>query len=129
MKKATCVAVMTAMACLALTTTTYANSNAHVEQTVRAYFKDAPVMVNIARCESRFQHFDPSGPNGLKTNPSPKSSASGVFQILLKTHGPKAAKLGFDIKTVEGNLGYAKYLYKRNGTSDWKESRHCWKKS
>ena len=129
MKKATYVAVMTAMLSLALTTTTYANQNAQVEQMVRAYFKDAPVMVKIAKCESGFKHFDPNGPNGLNTNPDPRSSASGVFQILLKTHGPKARRLGFDITTVKGQLGYARHLYKLGGTRDWKESRSCWKRT
>lgn len=127
MKKVTYVAVMTAMVILALTTTTYANPNAQVERVVRAYFRDLPVMVNIAKCESGFEHFDPSGPNGLNTNPDPRSSASGVFQILLKTHGPKAHRLGLDITTVAGQLGYARHLYKRGGTSDWKASKACWR--
>lgn len=114
---------------LALATTTHAGSNAGVERAVRAHFKDAPVMIRIAKCESGFRHFDPQGPNGLLTNPSPKSSASGVFQILLKTHGQKARRLGFDLKTVNGQLGYARHLYRQNGTRDWSASRHCWRGS
>ena len=114
------------IASLALSTATYANQNGYVEQQVRAYFKDAPVMIKIAKCESGFTHFDSRHPSGLRTNPSPRSSASGVFQILLKTHGKTAARLGFDIRTVKRQLGYARYLYRQNGTSDWNASRSCW---
>lgn len=127
MKKKTCVAVKIAtVLSLALTTATYANPNRGVEQQVRTYFKDAPVMVRIAKCESGFLHYDPKRPSRLRKNPDPRSSASGVFQILLKTHGPDARKLGFDITTIKGQLGYAKHLYKQRGTRDWNESRACW---
>lgn len=109
-------------------TSTYINpvTNAGVQETVQSYFSDLPVMARIARCESGFKHFDAGGPNGLVTNPNPRSSASGVFQILLKTHGPEAAKLGLDIKTVDGQLRYARHLYEQNGTRDWNASRNCW---
>lgn len=111
---------------LAFANTAHAESNVGVEQAVRTYFADLPVMVKIAKCESGFEHFDPDEPNGLNTNPAPNSSASGVFQILLKTHGPAAAALGFDITTIQGQLDYARYLYNQNGTRDWKATQHCW---
>lgn len=114
------------VAALALTTTAHASRNQDVERQVRSYFKDIPVMVRIAKCESGFRHYDPRHPSGLLTNPSPRSSATGVLQILLKTHGPNARRLGFDLKTVKGQLGYAKHLYKQNGTRDWNASRSCW---
>ena len=119
---------MAALASLAFTTTTYASvdPNEHVERAVREYFKGVPVMVRIAKCESGFEHFNPTEANGLNNNPSPSSSAAGIFQILLKTHGPKARRLGLDITTVRGQLGYANHLYRKNGTNDWKMSRRCW---
>lgn len=119
---------MAALASLAFTTTTYASvdPNERVEQAVREYFRDIPVMIRIAKCESGFKHFDPDEPNGLNNNPSPKSSAAGVFQILLKTHGPKARGMGLDIKTVKGQFGFARYLFRRSGTKDWTPSRKCW---
>lgn len=123
--KVICVLLGIAIA-MAVATTTHASSNAGVEQAVRTYFADLPVMVKIARCESSFEHFDPKGPNGLNTNPASNSSASGVFQILLKTHGPEAARLGFDLKTIEGQLKYARHLYNKGGTRDWNSSRRCW---
>ncbi len=127
MNKKTCVAVKIAIvASLALTTATYANPNHNVEAQVRAYFKDAPVMVRIAKCESEFLHYDPKRPGRLNKNPDPRSSASGVFQILLKTHGRAARRIGANLQTVEGQLRYAKHLYRQNGTRDWKASRPCW---
>lgn len=124
-KKRQCVAMVGAiLASLAITTATYANPR--IERLVRSYFKDAPVMVRIAKCESGFHHYDPHRPSRLLTNPDPRSSASGVFQILLKTHGPTAAKLGIDLRTVEGQLQYARHLYRQNGTRDWTASRSCW---
>ena len=128
MIRMTCVAVMVALASLAFTTTTYASvdPNERVDQAVREYFRGTPVMVRIAKCESGFKHFDPDEPNGLNNNPSPSSSAAGIFQILLKTHGPKARGMGLDLRTVNGQLGYARYLYRHNGTRDWKATRKCW---
>lgn len=94
-----------------------------VEEYVRQEFPDAPVMVAIARCESRFRQFDSTGVV-LK---NPTSSARGVFQVMTSIHAAYAkAKLGLDVYTLEGNVGYARYLYERNGTRDWNASKACW---
>ena len=64
MKKTTQYAVMASIvAALALTTTAHASRNQDVERQVRSYFKDIPVMVRIAKCESGFRHYDPRHPN------------------------------------------------------------------
>src|SRR5690606_28333269 len=44
----------------------------------------------------------------------------GVFQIDENLHKNTALSLGFDIYTVDGNLGYAKYLYTMQGATPWK---------
>lgn len=119
------VAMMAAIS-LTLITTTHAAVNPTVETRVQNYFRDAPVMVRIAKCESGFVHYDPSRPDGVLKNPN--SSARGVFQILTSAHGKRAKRLGHDLWTLEGNLAYAKYLYRQNGTRDWNASRHCWGK-
>ena len=68
-----------------------------VEQYVREYFKDAPVMAEIARCESRFRQYDSAG-RVLRNEQG--SSAMGVFQIMASIHAASAKKnLGFDIYT------------------------------
>lgn len=97
-----------------------------VEEFVREYFKDAPVMIDIARCESRFRQFDSAG----KVLKNPSSSAMGAFQIMASLHAKNAENsLGVSIYDLEGNAAYARYLYERNGTRDWNASKHCWGKS
>lgn len=97
-----------------------------VEEYVREYFKDAPVMIEIARCESRFRQFDSKG-NVLK---NPTSTAMGAFQIMASLHAGSAQKnLGLNVYDLEGNAAYARYLYEKNGTRDWNASKHCWGKS
>lgn len=96
------------------------------EQYVRQYFKDTPVMIEIAHCESGFRQLDNLG-NPIKNHGG--SSATGVMQIMASIHEEDAKKLGFDINTLEGNVGFAKHLYDRYGTKPWeadKNSKNCW---
>jgi len=94
-----------------------------VEQTVRAKFANAKVLIQVARCESRFRHYDS---RGRVLRNAQGSSAVGVMQIMSSVHKRTAEKLGYDIYTLDGNLGYALYLYKHQGTAPWNESKHCW---
>lgn len=97
-----------------------------VEEYVREYFADAPVMVAIAKCESQFRQYDKDG-NILK---NPTSSAIGVFQIMASIHQESAdADLGLDITNVQGNAGYARHLYEKQGTVPWNASKACWGKT
>lgn len=97
-----------------------------VEEYVREYFKDEPVMIDIARCESRFRQFDSAG----KVLKNPNSSAMGAFQIMASIHAGSANKnLGLNIYTLQGNAAYARYLYDNYGTSPWNASKACWGKS
>jgi len=100
-----------------------------VEEYVREYFADVPVMIEIAKCESEFRHFNKNGQvlkNGLG------SSATGMFQIMASIHQPVAEKLGLDIYTMQGNAAYARYLYEKQGTKPWEadlKSKNCWGKT
>jgi hypothetical protein len=96
-----------------------ANAEA-VEKYVR---KHAPELVGIARCESRFRQYNQ---NGSPLYNAGGSSAVGVMQIMSSAHNRRAKSLGFDIKTLEGNVGYAKVLYQEQGKQPWKASRRCW---
>jgi hypothetical protein len=97
-----------------------------VEQYVRDYFVDEPVMAEIASCESHFKQFGADG----QVVKNPKSSAVGIFQIMSSIHSTFAdEKLGLDIYTIQGNLAYAKYLYSKDGTAPWNASKSCWGKS
>ncbi|MDP3661465.1 MAG: hypothetical protein Q8R17_01255 [bacterium] len=94
-----------------------------LEQYVRDYFADNPVLSEIAKCESRFRHFDR---NGVLRGDYDRNDV-GVMQINERYHAERAQKLGFDIKTLEDNLSYAKWLYEKEGLKPWASSGKCWK--
>jgi hypothetical protein len=94
-----------------------------VEAKVRTFFKDTPVMAEIARCESKFRQFTDSG-SVLRGGAG--GEMVGVFQFYERIHAAGAAALGFDLATLEGNLGYAKHLYETEGTTPWNSARYCW---
>ncbi len=95
-----------------------------VKEYVEIYFADAPVMIDIARCESQFRQFDKKG-NVVK---NPNSTAMGIFQIMSSLHKDTAADMGMDILSIQGNLEYARYLYEKEGTKPWNASKACWSK-
>lgn len=92
------------------------NPNAIVEDVVRFYFADIPIMIDIARCETGFRQFKTDGSPLY----DPTGTYIGIFQISELIHTPKATSLGLDVRTIDGNLGYARYLYNSSGTGPWK---------
>ncbi|TSC83820.1 MAG: hypothetical protein G01um101417_387 [Parcubacteria group bacterium Gr01-1014_17] len=94
-----------------------------LEQYVRDYFADNAVLAEVAKCESRFRHFDAYG---VLRGDYDRNDV-GVMQINERYHSPRAERNGFDIKTLEGNLGYAKWLYDKEGLQPWASSGKCWK--
>lgn len=57
------------------------------------------------------------------------STAVGKYQILASMHEERAKKMGFDIRTEEGNQGYARVLYSESKTKHWEadpRSAKCW---
>lgn len=95
------------------------------EQYVRQYFKDIPIMVQIARCESTFRQLDEDGSihRGRVNN-----ADVGVMQINEYYHLDTAMDKDLDIYTIEGNTAYARDLYERQGTRPWNSSKPCWGK-
>jgi hypothetical protein len=100
------------------------SSHSTVENRVREYFSDFPVMIEIARCESTFRQHNADGSalyggfnNGM----------IGVFQVYERIHNSDAQSLGFDLSSLEGNLQYARHLYNAQGTVPWASSEFCWK--
>lgn len=81
-------------------------------------------MISIAKCESQFQQYDYAGRPLYNKN---GTSAVGVMQIMYSVHGTKAKELGMDIRSLTGNLAYARHLYNQAGTSPWRASRSCWR--
>lgn len=85
-----------------------------------------PVLAHkIAFCESTLRQFNEDGSvlHGVH-NPSDV----GVFQINEKFHLAKSRELGYDIYTIDGNIAYAMYLLKKEGSRHWYWSKPCWSK-
>jgi hypothetical protein len=97
-----------------------------IENYLRKEFDDTPILVQVARCESTFSQFDKNG-NVIRGIVNP--SDVGVMQINEKYHKATATKLGYDLHTIEGNVAYAKHLYKEQGVAPWKASAKCWSAS
>jgi hypothetical protein len=114
-----------ASSAFAASTSTVASttSTQTVEETVREYFADIPVMIEIARCESKFRQFTDSG-NVMRGGVG--RQMVGVFQFFDRYHVGPANALGFDIETVAGNLAYARHLYNLESTAPWNSARTCW---
>ena len=93
------------------------------EQIVRTYFRDIPVMIQVARCESTFRHTLADG-SVLKGKVDPRDT--GVMQINKGYHGATAQKLGLDLHDIYDNMEYARYLYEKQGTQPWSASSPCW---
>ena len=93
-----------------------------LEEMVREYFSDTPILSEVARCESQFRHF---GKNGNIIRGMINTKDVGVMQINEEYHREKAKTLGLDIYSLEGNLAYAQYLYEKEGTKPWQSSVKC----
>jgi hypothetical protein len=98
----------------------------YIKKRIREVFNDAPVMWEVARCESRnSQH----GSDGKPLQGIVNNSDTGVFQINKFYHLERSKKLGYDIDIFEGNLQYARLLYNEKGTQPWNASVSCWNKN
>jgi hypothetical protein len=82
-----------------------------------------PVMHRIAQCESRGQHVTKYG-QVMRGKRNPHDI--GLFQINTVVWGKKAAELGYDIRTLEGNEQMARYLFAHYGSVPWQSSAACW---
>lgn len=83
--------------------------------------KDYPVMKKIAQCESNNRQFYENGEVVIgKITPD-----IGRWQIN-PIHLPEARRKGIDVYTAKGNAKFARILYERNGTRDWRASKDCW---
>lgn len=114
----------------ALSTTTPADIAAlegpeTLDQYVRQYYADTPILGDIAWCESRMRHLDKDGKifRGVVN-----SDDVGVMQVNTKYHEEKALSMNMDLYTLNGNLAYAKYLYEKEGSKPWASSKACWSK-
>lgn len=79
----------------------------------------------IAKCESGQRQYLSNG-EVIKNYNTNGTTDYGMFQIN-SIHLEEAKSLGFDVMTLNGNIGYALHLYEENGTKDWGASKHCHK--
>ncbi len=100
-----------------------AGDHEQTEELVRTYFRDIPVMIQVARCESTFRHTlaDGSVLQGRVDNDD-----TGVMQINKRYHQATAEKLGLNLNDIYDNMEYARYLYEKQGTQPWSASSPCW---
>lgn len=96
------------------------------EKIVRSYFRDIPVMVQIARCESTFRHTLSDG-SVLKGVVDPADT--GVMQINKRYHEATAKAMNLNLDDIYHNMAYARYLYETQGTQPWSASAPCWGKT
>ena len=96
-----------------------------VEEYVREYFEEAPILAQVAWCESRNRQF---APNGDVFRGEINRKDVGVMQVNEFYHLETAEKLGYNLYSLDGNLAYAKYLFEREGTTPWLSSSKCWGK-
>ena len=94
-----------------------------IKQIGEIYDAPADLALAIARCESQYSQFAASG-KVLRGRKNPNDV--GVFQINEDYHLAASKKLGFDIHTLEGNIAYAMWLLKRDGSKPWRASQPCW---
>lgn len=93
------------------------------ERIVREYFKDIPVMIQVARCESTFRHTLADG-SVLQGRVDPRDT--GVMQINKGYHEATADQLGLNLDDIYDNMAYARHLYEKQGTQPWSASSPCW---
>jgi hypothetical protein len=99
-----------------------AGSN-NAESIVRTYFRDIPVMIQVARCESTFRHIMTDG-SVLQGRVDPADT--GVMQINKRYHEETAVRLGLNVDDIYDNMAYARHLYETQGTQPWSASEPCW---
>jgi len=97
-------------------------SKDEVLKKIREAFLDAPIMLEVARCESQYKvtaHNTTLNKDG--------TTDGGIFQIN-SVHDEELAILGLDKWDPEDNIKFARILYDRRGLNPWNSSRGCWGK-
>lgn len=93
------------------------------EAIVRAYFKDIPIMIEVARCESTFRHELADG-SILQGRVDPDDT--GVMQINKRYHEATAISMNLNVEDIYDNMAYARHLYDTQGVQPWSASAPCW---
>jgi len=89
---------------------------------IRQAFLDAPIMLEVARCESQYK----ITAHNTKLNKD-GTTDGGIFQ-LNSVHDQELAALGLNKFDPEDNIKFARILYDRSGLRPWNSSKGCWGK-
>ncbi len=92
---------------------------------VRQYYKETPILADIAWCESRNRQLDA---DGTLFRGKVNHDDVGIMQINTNYHEDQAKEMDMDLYSLSGNLAYAQYLYDKEGTKPWASSQACWGK-
>jgi hypothetical protein len=95
----------------------------NTEAIVRSYFKDIPIMIQVARCESTFRHVLENG-SILQGRVDPADT--GVMQINKRYHEASATAMNLNLDDLYHNMEFARSLYEGQGTQPWSASMPCW---
>ena len=98
--------------------TTAGSTPSVIERKILEAFPDAPIMVEVARCESQLDPLADRGSLNVDV---------GLFQIN-QVHLTTLNKLGLDRRNIDDNITYARILYDATGLDAWYMSRDCWAK-
>ena len=99
------------------------NANANVQTVIEEVFGEDHIMVSVAKCESDFRQYTPTGDTFMG---GWNGQMIGAFQLNEAWHREAAEDLGYDITDIRGNAEYAKYLYEQEGLRPWSSSSVCW---
>ena len=86
-------------------------------------YSDYRLLQRIAEAESHFQQYDKNGSVLLGYI---NNKDTGIFQLNQKFHLKAAQDLGIDIFEPYGNIEYAVYIYKKDGSGHWNWSKSKW---
>ncbi len=95
-----------------------------ITRAAKSFGVDPTLAREIAYCESSLRQFNSKTGEVVRGLRNP--SDIGLFQINEKYHLERSRELGFDIHTTEGNIYYALYLLKQEGSRHWNWSKPCW---
>lgn len=96
------------------------------ERIVRSYFKDIPIMIEVARCESTFRH---TLEDGTVLKGVVDQADTGVMQINKRYHEKTAISMSLNVEDIYHNMAYARHLYEKQGTQPWNASAPCWSRA
>ena len=91
-----------------------------------AYGQNPKTAIAIAKCEGIA--YKTTGNHKNYRKGKLWSTDIGIFQINNVYHQSDAKKMGLDIMTDRGNIVYAMWLMKNEGTKPWSASARCQKK-